>query len=315
MTAVVDVSLPVFAIILAGYLCGRFNLLGENGATVLNRFVYFVSMPALFIATIGSADLSLGTHGAFLAVVVGGQLAVFGLSLLAATILFPGALGAHSQHALSATLTNSAYMGIPLMTLAYGADGALLAVLASIANGVVFMSLGTILLEIGSHSGRSAGHLAAQVAKGIATSPLILGAAAGAILLLTGLTLPKPAVSVLDLLSQTAGPCALFAIGLFLVGKRIIRNGPEVAWVSFMKLILLPLMTWVIVLFVVPLNPVETAAAVILAALPTGSLVFVLGERYGVFLTRSVASVLLTTLLSVLTVSALLAVFMAYGTP
>ena len=151
--------------------------------------------------------------------------------------------------------------------------------------------------------------------EGVAASPLVLGAVIGLGVLATGLSLPKPAATVLDLLSQTAGPCALFAIGLFLVGKRIVRGAMEVAWISFMKLILLPLVTWVVVLFLVPLGPVETATAVILAALPTGSLVFVLGERYGVFLTRSVAAVMLTTLLSVPIVSGLLIVFMEIGTP
>ncbi len=310
MSVLADVAIPVFAIILAGYLCGRAGVLGENAATVLNGFVYYVGMPSLFIASIsGSGDLANGSHSAFLAVVIGGQMAVFGLSLLAATVLFPGTLGAHSQHALSATLTNSAYMGIPLMQLAYGDEGALLAIIASVANGVVFMSLGTVLLEIGAHTGRSAAQIAGNVVLGVVKSPLVIGAAIGLALLLAGIALPRPAQSFVDLLGATAGPCALFAIGLFLVGKRIVRGAPEVAWISFMKLILLPLLTWVIVLFLVPLSPVETAVAVLLAALPTGSLVFVLGERYGEFMTRSVATVLVTTILSVITVSGLLAFF------
>jgi len=313
MSALADVALPVFAIILAGYLCGRASVLGDNAATVLNGFVYYVAMPALFIASIsGAGSLTGNAHGAFLAVVIGGQMAVFGLSLLAATVLFPGTLGAHSQHALSATLTNSAYMGIPLMQLAYGDEGALLAIIASVANGVVFMSLGTVLLEISAHSGRSPAKIAGNVVLGVVKSPLVLGAAVGVALLMAGITLPSPAQSFVDLLGATAGPCALFAIGLFLVGKRVIRGAPEVAWISFMKLIMLPLLTWVIVLFLVPLSPLETAVAVLLAALPTGSLVFVLGERYGEFMTRSVATVLVTTVLSVITVSALLAFFAAH---
>ena len=309
MSAIIEVALPVFAIIMAGYLCGTFRLLGENAATVLNGFVYYVSMPALFVVAIGGSTVLDGTHGAFLAVVVGGQLAVFGLALLAATILFPGSLGAHSQHALSATLTNSAYIGIPLMQLAYGEQGALLAILASIANGVVFMSIGTVLLEVSSSSGQQPVRIVRQVAFGVFKSPLVLGAIAGLVVLVTGIELPTPAQSFFDLLAGTAGPCALFAIGLFLVGKRIVRGASEVAWVSFMKLIMLPLVTWVIILFVVPLGPLETAVAVILAALPTGSLVFVLGERYGEFLTRSVAAVLITTILSFITVSGLLSFF------
>jgi hypothetical protein len=52
--------LPVFGIILAGYLCGRFGLLGEASSEALNRFVYFLALPALFFistARVGVADV------------------------------------------------------------------------------------------------------------------------------------------------------------------------------------------------------------------------------------------------------------------
>ena len=308
--SMLDVSLPVFAIIVMGYLCGRFRLLGEGAATAVNGFTYYAAMPALFLGAITSAGFSLADKLPYIAVLVGAQLAVFGISMLCATVLFPGSLGAHSLHALSATLTNSGYIGIPMMALAYGEPGVLLAIIATLVNGVIFLTIGSILLELDKAEHNNAAGIALVTLTGVLKSPLVLGALAGVILSAFDLDLPGPARSVVDMLGVTAGPCALFAIGLFLVGQRITTGAAEVAWVTFVKLLLLPLVTWVIVLFLIPLPPMETAAAVLMAAMPTGSLVFVLSERHGVFAARSVAIVLVTTVLSCVTVSGLLTVFL-----
>ncbi len=47
MSAVVNVALPVFAIILAGYLSARAGLLGQATSEALSRFVYWAALPPL----------------------------------------------------------------------------------------------------------------------------------------------------------------------------------------------------------------------------------------------------------------------------
>ena len=137
------------------------------------------------------------------------------------------------------------------------------------------------------------------------------GAAIGAVISALAIPMPSPVVTTLDLLGRTAGPCALFAMGLFLVGREVTRGVGEVAWIALLKLVALPIVTWLVALFVIPLPPTELAVAVVLAALPTGSLVFVIGERAGVFVARSVAVVLVTTIASFASLSLLLSLFSA----
>lgn len=40
MEVVVNIVLPVFAIVATGYLCGHRSLLGEDSSAVLNLFIY-----------------------------------------------------------------------------------------------------------------------------------------------------------------------------------------------------------------------------------------------------------------------------------
>ena len=56
MEPVFNVVLPVFAIILAGFLCGRFGVLGEESTGALNGFVYYVALPVLLFHAMASAD-------------------------------------------------------------------------------------------------------------------------------------------------------------------------------------------------------------------------------------------------------------------
>ena len=56
MTTIVNVVLPVFAIMLAGYLAGRFRLLEDASSEALNRFVYYGAIPALFFVSLASAE-------------------------------------------------------------------------------------------------------------------------------------------------------------------------------------------------------------------------------------------------------------------
>ena len=302
MQALLDVTLPVFGIMLAGYLAGRFRLLGQDSTAALNGFVYFVALPALFIKAMAQAPIDAILNGPFLAAWFGGQLAVFALALLIATFVFPGRIGALSQHAVSAVFANTGYMGIPLLMTALGDAATIPAVIITVANGAVVMAFATAMLEIDRSSG-SFVNILRDVATGLVKSPLVLSAALGLTLSALAVELPGPAVTFLDLLGDAAGPCALFAMGLFLVGQSIRRGAGEVVWVSALKLILHPLATWWLASEVLSMDPLYVAAAVIMAALPTGSLIFVIGERYGVFIQRAAAIILVSTVASVPTVS------------
>jgi hypothetical protein len=302
MQALIDVTLPIFGIMLAGYLSGRFRLLGQDSTAALNGFVYFVALPALFIKAMAGAPFQDILNGPFLAAWYGGQLGVFALALLVATFFFTDRLGAVSMNAIAAVFANTGYMGIPLLMTAFGDIMTLPAVIVTVANGAVVMAFLTAILEVDRAQGRAM-KIAKDVAVGVVKSPLVLSAALGLTLSAFRVPIPGPVDTFLGLLGDAAGPCALFAMGLFLVGQSIRRGAVEVMWVSVLKLIAHPLLTWFIATELLEMPPHFVAAAVIMAALPTGSLIFVVGERYGIYVQRAAAIILVSTVASVPTVS------------
>ncbi len=305
MLAIVNVILPVFGIMLAGFLCGRFGVLGEGSSQALNAYVFYVALPALFFVSMAGVPVSEALNLPFIAAYFGGVLAVFALAMAVATFLFPNRTGALSLHALSAVFANTGYMGIPLLQVAFGTAGQMPGIIATVINGAVVLGMVTVILEIDLHEGARPLAIAGKVLSGVFRSPLVLSALAGLGASALELPLPTALETFCSLLAATAGPCALFAIGLFMVGKAVHTGLTEVLWVSLLKLVAQPLITFWLAYRLLPLTAVEAASAVVLAALPTGALTFVLAQRYGVYLQRSVAVILISTLLSVATLSLL----------
>src|SRR3546814_13831474 len=85
------------------------------------------------------------------------------LAVAVAKYAFPNRLGALGLAGLSAIFSNTGYMGIPLLMLAFGEAGMLPAIITTILNGAVIMAFGIVLLELDVHQGK--GGLVAQIGR------------------------------------------------------------------------------------------------------------------------------------------------------
>src|SRR3546814_7084273 len=139
-----------------------------------------------------------------------------------------------------AIFSNTGYMGIPLLMLAFGEAGMLPAIITTILNGAVIMAFGIVLLELDVHQGKGGLVALTNALRGVLRSPLVLSAAAGLLVSGLGIPLPNAVGTFCDLLGASAGPCALFAIGLFMVGKSPTAGMTEVSWLVFLKLLVQP---------------------------------------------------------------------------
>ena len=307
MRAIITVILPVFGIMLAGYLAGRFRVLGEVSSEALNRFVYFFALPALFFVSLARVPVGDVFHEPFLAAFGGGLLLTFGFAFIVGRVFFPNRLAALGLHAMCAIFSNTGYLGIPLLLIAFGEVGKLPGIISTVIMGTVVMAVGVVLIETDLSRGRGPLAIVANVAAGVAKSPLILAACAGLLVSAAGLSLPGPLATFADLLGAAASPCALFAIGLFLAGQSVAAGRAEIAWLVAVKLIVQPAVTWWLAFGVLSMDPTWAATAVVQAALPTGTLVFVLAQQYGFFVQRASAAILISTMGSVVTLSLLFA--------
>jgi predicted permease len=310
MQAVFDVVLPVFGIIFAGWACGWARVLGQDSSEALNRYVYWVALPALLF--IGMARVPIGAifNLPFLAAYLLGVAGIAAVAVIVARLAFPGGVAQLTLGALSATFANTGYMGIPLFLTAFGPTGTLPAVIATVINAAVMIGGAIAVIEAGTHEHGLARGLR-RAALALASNPLVMGPAAGIAASALGLEPPRALQVFCDLLGASAGPCALFAIGLFLAsqsagalvgGKRAIEAG----WLTFLKLVGQPALTYGLArLF--GLDQHWSFAAALLSGLPTGALTFVLAQNYGIYVVRASAVILASTIVSAITLSLMLA--------
>ena len=108
------------------------------------------------------------------------------------------------------------------------------------------------------------------------------------------------------MLARAAAPCALFAMGVTLALRPLRRVPHAMLPIALLKLVLHPLLCYVMLSWIGNFSPVWVYAAVLLAGLPTATNVFVIAQQYGIGVERASAAILVTTLASVLTVSALI---------
>ena len=304
MTAIIDVILPVFAIMLAGVAAARFRLFPDGASEVLSLFVYYAAGPALIVVSLSRTPVGDFFNWAFLGALGGGMAVILGLSLLIAGRFFPGSLADLGLHGMSSMYSSTGYIGIPLLLIAFGDAAIVPAIIGAVITGAIFLPIAIVLAEV-DQGGHRANRLLRSLF-GAAISPFVVSTAAGLGISALGLVLPVAAATFFDILGGAFGPSALFAAGLFIGSRRIRAAAPEVSWLVFVKLVLQPLITWWLAYQVFGLSGIWAAAAVIHSALPTGVPVFVVAQRYKTHVERSSAVVVVSTGLSVATLSVLL---------
>lgn len=305
-SASVDIILPLFGIMLSGYLAGRFKVLSDGSSVVLSRFVFAVTLPALVFISLSRVPVADFFDWPFLGALGGGMLSIFVLGMLVARFVFPDSLTARGLHALTGMFSSTAYIGLPVILMAFGSAGLVPGIIGAVITGAVFLPLGIIVAEIDKSRRRGNGGLTWAPLVAVLRNPIVIATAAGLATSAAGIVVPGPLATFFETLSGAFVPCALFSAGLFTSGCSVKGDVREIAWLVFVKLALHPLITWWLAYRVFALEGILPAIAVLQAALPCGVPVFVLAQQYNIFVARASAVIVVSTAISVVTLSALL---------
>ena len=127
--------------------------------------------------------------------------------------------------------------------------------------------------------------------------------ALGVLAAASGHQLPASAESFVKLLAAASSPCALVALGLFLAERRSDFDKAGALQLVALKLIVHPVITWVLAYHVFSMPAVWAKSAVLLTALPTGTGPFMLAEFYDREATTTSTTILFSTIGSLLTVT------------
>ena len=280
---------PIALLVGAGVAARATGVLRAGDARVLNAYVYWFALPALFVVDISGMSLDPANARFLLAGVVP---VVAGALLLGALARLLGlSRGAFALVAVSTVFGSLAFFGIPFVMFAFpGREAERLAALGAAATSLVAVTLTVSLLEWARLE--APGFLAGArvVLPRLARNPLLLSVAAGTALSLAGARLPQPLERPLHMLGTTTATVSFFMLGAMLYGRRY-TNLAAAAALALLRLVLLPLAA-LGVAALAGLGGLERTVVVLMSGMPVAVSLLVLSERYD-FHRETVASLVL----------------------
>lgn len=298
MLAILNVTIPFFALVLCGYLAARGRRLPLAAVAPLNGFVLYFALPALLFRFVANSPFrQIANVPIFVA---------YGLTGLVILVLATAALRRYNRDgwrdaafgALAASWANWGYMGFALLPAILGEDAIGVIVAAGIADLILVVS---VALALASREGRGSDHwttAAKGALQGIGRNPLIWAIIAGLAASAGNVQLPFAIDEFLRLLATAAGPVALFAIGLSLYRPGPLKSAPSTFLLVAIKLVLHPLLAWAVATWLLRLSAAEAAVLMLMAALPAAGTAFLFAEQQNADADRIAAVIMISTVLA-----------------
>ncbi|MFD1343187.1 AEC family transporter [Litorisediminicola beolgyonensis] len=300
MQALIEVILPVFILIGAGYVAVWRGLFADSAVDGLMVFTQKFAIPCLLFRAIWSLDLSAGFDPALLVSFYTGSVTGFTLGLLAGRFLFGRPWEDSVAIGFCCLFANSVLLGLPITERAYG-ESALEANFAIIAlHSPICYGIGITAMEIVRARGTGGIKLVQQVLKTMLMNALVIGILLGAAFNILSLGLPAPVEAALDMMVRAALPAALFGLGGVLFRYRPDGDFRIIGFVCVVTLVVHPAITWTLG-HSFGLAPQPFRSAVITAAMAPGVNAYVFANMYGCAKRVAASSVLIATGLSVFT--------------
>ncbi len=231
----VKAVLPMLLLLLTGMAVRRFRLLDANDVVHLNRLLFVVFFPPLMFQNLYGAQLREAVDLKLIGFGCCAAILVYGIAVLLACLLTrdPGQRGAFIQ---AVYRSNFAIMGMSVAANIYGHGN--LAVTAMMVAVIVplYNVLAVITLEV-FRGGRPR---AGAVIRKVLTNPLILGAAAGILCIVTGLKLPALIEDLIAQMSRVTTPMALVMLGASISLQSMHKSGKLLRAGVVMRLIAVP---------------------------------------------------------------------------
>lgn len=306
-----EVIFPVFAIALVGYLVAYKRIFGIRDIEGISRYVFIIALPVMLFNSIAHIELPETIEWSFLLSYYLVAISMFIIGMWLSRHWFHYAQQEQSVFGMGTSYSNLILVGLPLVSTGLG-DEALLPIFMLVAfHSPIIFFLVTLFAENGGGTGAKPLAIARQTAVSLVKNPIIIGIVLGLLTNLFALPIPAPIETVLEIISRSVLPCALFVLGASLSAYKLAGHFKEAWTIVILKLILQPLLVWLLAFVIFNVDPLWGAVAVMMAAMPVGVNVYMIAQKYQVCLSPISSAIFISTTAAIFTQSILLAVFIS----
>lgn len=304
-----NVTLPIFIIIVVGGFLKRIGLLTEGFTSVADKFVFKVALPVQLFRDIAAMDIRADFSGKFVVFCMVATTCMFAATWILGAIFLKdkSMVGAFAQ---AAARGSAAILGIAFVENIYGDSG--MTPMMIVAAVPLFNIYSVIILTVTSSEGKFNGALVKKLIKGVVTNPIILGIAAGMVWSLLRLPMPVILSKSVNYIATTATPLALLVLGATFKGREALSKiGPTIA-AAFLKLVAIPAAIFPFAIHM-GFRGSELVAIMIMLASPTTVTCYIMAKNMGGDDTLSASVVMTATLFSSVTLTLWVFVMKTFG--
>ena len=300
---------PLFSVIFIGFIAGKYKIMHEAGVRALVTFVFSFAMPALIFRMMAANDVTAIDDWPVVFAYFAAQLPIFIGGQVIGGWIFRQPMAERTIQGFGSSFSNGVVLGLPLVLSLYGERAGVPALLIIMLDIAVFSAI-TLLLEFASlKDGRDqAPHpiiMLRDLGRSVLANPLIMASLLGIAFGMSSLSMPDPIEKTLAFLGQAGPPAGLFALGATLGLRRLGGQVQPVTAMISMKLLVHPLLTWLIISRWFELDPVASNVVLLFAACPVGANVYVFAAKYAVAEETSATAILLSTAAALFSLSGL----------
>ena len=303
MSEIVTLLVPLFGVILLGYGAGYLKFVKADQLAGLDFFVFYLALPALFIQLIVVTPLASFAGWSFVGTTTFATYCAFAIAFSIGALINGGHVPEATVQGLAGSYSNTAYLAPALVIGAFGSAAAVpMALIFSFDSAMLFI-ITPLMMALGGTVRTDPAKLAESIARQVFLNPLIIATAVGFAIAGSDIEIPAALSAVLSLVAGAAAPCALFVLGVNLALRPVARVPLEVPIIVAVKLLVHPLIVYLLLSWVGGFDPIWLQTAVLIAALPPAANVLALAQQYGVYGERASAALVFGTAISAVTVT------------
>lgn len=312
MSDLLDVLLPVFLVMGFGYLVAWRGILGDAATGALMKYAQAIAVPVLLAMQMARLDIRTGFHPGPLLSFYIGAFTAYAIGIVLSRVWIRRTPEDAAAIGFACLFSNSVLLGIPITERAYGHDAIANTVPIIALHSPIMFTIGILVMESARSHGGGLGAVGMNAIRGVLRTPMVIGILCGFALNLgmtfTGRDLPGFVWDAFEMIARSGVPVALFGLGAVLHRYKPEGDGRAIGTVVVCSLLIHPGIAYVLGRWVFDLDVGGLRAAVLTAAMAPGINAYLFADMYGAAKRVAASSVLVSTIVSLFSIWAWLAI-------
>ncbi len=308
----VSTLLPIFLLILIGWIGGKKDWIAKSSLTDMNNLVFYVAIPCLLFNSVATNDTVIkGLTNLFLTYYIAVSF-IYIFSFAIGRHFFKLTVKESAVMAMASTFSNNLMVAFPILQFTWGEEAtvrlfALLTIHATFLWGITL-----ILIEIGNQNAQSRWHKSLKaIFLNLMKNPILVALTLASLWKLSHIPVPNFLANFTYFTGKMAAPLTLFILGVRLSSLSLNENKREPSFIVAMKCLVFPILVWSLGRYVFKLDDISVYVTTIMAAASVGVNPYILAQQYHIYERRVASAFLLSVLLCILTYTLWLAGFFA----